>query len=181
MSRNRYVGDYRLVESIDGRGRIRTDYEYIGAPYVFAEGDDAARRALRIAAGLCAVGWAAFVAALLPVSAAGRTFYVCLPFAFEALPLGFMAATIFETLRTKPPFEHRHADRLENRCPACSFFAVLLAAVALLGEAISALRGVEMLPGDIVFCLGAAVVLACGAACHRLWKRARCRKADAAA
>ncbi len=36
VSRNRYVGDYRLVESIDERGRIRTDFEYIGATYVLS-------------------------------------------------------------------------------------------------------------------------------------------------
>ena len=44
MSRNRYVGDYRIVESIDGRGRVKSDYEYIGAPYVYA-GDAASVKA----------------------------------------------------------------------------------------------------------------------------------------
>ena len=47
MSRNRYVGDYRLVESIDGRGRIRTDYEYIGANYAYAGGAKDVRRWLK--------------------------------------------------------------------------------------------------------------------------------------
>ncbi|MBR1821053.1 MAG: hypothetical protein IJ769_05460, partial [Clostridia bacterium] len=61
MSRNRYVGDYRLVESIDGRGHIKTDYEYIGAAYYFAGGAVAARRALKRALGCCAAGWLAFV------------------------------------------------------------------------------------------------------------------------
>ena len=41
MSRNRYIGDYRIVESMDGRGRVRTEYEYIGLPWRFAEDREA--------------------------------------------------------------------------------------------------------------------------------------------
>ena len=107
MSRNRYVGDYRLVESIDGRGRIKTDYEYIGAAYFYAEGADAARRALRRIAIGCAAGWLAFVGALTPVSSAMRTLFTALPFAFAALPLGLMSGVALGALRAKEPLEHR--------------------------------------------------------------------------
>ena len=87
MSRNRYVGDYRIVESVDGRGRVRSDYEYIGAPYAYA-GDAQAVKAARTRVALCClIGWAAWVAALFPVSAAMRSLYVALPFAFAAIPL----------------------------------------------------------------------------------------------
>ena len=174
MSRNRYVGDYRLVESIDERGRIRTDFEYIGATYVHAGGATAARGLLRRALTACGVGWAAFVGALIPVSRAARTLYVSLPFAFAALPLGLMTAVVFRVLRAGEKLEHRHADQLENRCPACSFFTILLCVVALAGEGVNLLRGVQMLPGDIAFAAGAALLIACGVHNHRLWKRLKC-------
>ncbi len=178
MSRNRYVGDYRLVESIDARGRIRTDYEYIGAAYVHAGGADAARRLIGRALGACAVGWAAFVGALIPVSRAGKTLYVLLPFAFAALPLGLMTATLIRVLRAGDRLEHRHADQLENRCPACTFFVALLCAAALIGEAVNLLRGAQMRPGDAVFAACAALLTACAVHNHRLWKRLKCEKSE---
>ena len=93
MSRNRYVGDYRIVESIDARGRVKSDYEYIGAPYVYA-GDATAVKAARSRVALCcAVGWAAWLSALIPISAAMRALYVALPFAFAAIPLALTAGT----------------------------------------------------------------------------------------
>jgi hypothetical protein len=176
VSRNRYVGDYRLVESIDGRGRIRTDYEYTGAYYAHAGGADAARRLLTRALVACGAAWLAFVGALTPVSRAGKTLYVLLPFAFAALPLGLMTATVIRTLRAGEKLEHRHADQLENRCPACSFLVMLLCAAALIGEGVNLVRGAQMLAGDVAFAACAALVLACAAHNHRLWKRLKCVK-----
>lgn len=178
MSRNRYVGDYRIVETIDGRGRIRSDYEYIGKPWVYA-GDGAEVRAARktVAAG-CVVGWLAWLGALLPVSSATRVLYVSMPFIFAAIPLALNAALAWRLFRTGEPFEHRHADQVENRGPACSFFTILLSAIALIGEAVNALRGAVMLPGDAVFAACAAVIVACAIACHRQWKRLKCKKAE---
>ncbi len=178
MSRNRYVGDYRIVESIDERGRVRSDYEYIGAPWVYAADGQTVKAARRRVAACCAVGWLAWVAALLPVSAAMRALVIALAFAFAALPLALASGIAVSLFREKPPFEHRHADRLENRAPACTFFVALLGGVALIGEAVNALRGAELLPGDGVFAICAAVLVACAVVCHRQWKRLRCREAE---
>lgn len=178
MSRNRYVGDYRIVESIDHRGRVKSDYEYIGAPWVYA-GDAASVKAARRRVALCcAVGWAAWLAALIPVSAAMRTLVIALPFAFAAIPLALTAGTALSLFREREPFEHRHADRLENRAPACTFFLALLGVIALVGEGVTALREAEMLPGDAVFAACAAVVAACAILCHRQWKRLKCKVAE---
>ncbi len=101
MSRNRYVGDYRIVESIDARGRVKSDYEYIGAPYVYA-GDATAVKAARSRVALCcAVGWAAWLSALIPISSAMRALYVALPFAFAAIPLALTAGTAVSLFREK--------------------------------------------------------------------------------
>lgn len=178
MSRNRYVGDYRIVESIDGRGRVRSDYEYIGAPYVYAEDAQTVNAARRRVATCCAAGWLAWVVALLPLSAAMRALVVALSYAFAALPLALATGIAVSLFREKPPFEHRHADRLENRAPACTFFVASLGSVALVGEGVNALRGSEMLPGDGVFAICAATLIACAVVCHRQWKYLKCRKAE---
>ena len=178
MSRNRYVGDYRIVESIDERGRVRSDYEYIGAPWVYAADGQTVKAARMRVAACCAAGWLAWVVALLPVSAAMRALVIALSFAFAALPLALATGIAVSLFREKPPFEHRHADRLENRAPACTFFVALLVGVALIGEAVNALRGAQLLPGDGVFAVCAAVLVACAIFCHRQWKRLKCIKAE---
>ena len=178
MSRNRYVGDYRIVESIDGRGRVKSDYEYIGAPWVYAGDPHGVSAARTRVAACCLVGWLAWIAALIPVSSAMRTLFVALAFAFAAIPLALITGTAVSLFREKPPFEHRHADRLENRAPACTFFTALLAVAALIGEAVNALRGAALLPGDAVFAACAAVLVACAIACHRQWKRLKCIKTE---
>jgi len=178
MSRNRYVGDYRIVESIDARGRVRSDYEYIGAPWVYAADAQAVRSARTRAAACCAAGWLAWAVALLPVSTAMRMLVIALSFAFAALPLALATGVVVSLFREKPPFEHRHADRLENRAPACTFFIALLGSIALAGEAVNALRGAELLPGDGVFAACAAMLVACAVVCHRQWKRLKCIKAE---
>jgi len=171
------VGDYRIVESIDGRGRVRSDYEYIGAPWVYAKDGETVRAAKRTATTCCLVGWAAWVAALLPLSSATRAWYASMPFIFAAIPLALNAALAWRILRQKEPFEHRHADQVENRGPACSFFTIVLSAAALVGEAVNALRGADLLPGDGIFAACAAILVGCGLLCHRQWKRLKCREA----
>ena len=178
MSRNRYVGDYRIVESIDGRGRVRSDYEYIGAPWVYAEDARVVRAARSRVAACCAIGWLSWIAALIPLSSAMRALYVALPFAFAAIPLALTAGTAVSLFREREPFERRHADRLENRAPAGTFFTALPDVIALVGEAVIALRGVELLPGDAVFAGCAAVMVACAILCHRQWKRLKCKAAE---
>ena len=178
MSRNRYVGDYRIVESIDGRGRVKSDYEYIGAPWVYAADGQTVKTARMHVAACCAFGWLAWVIALLPLSAAMRVLVVALSFVFAALPLALATGIAVSLFGEKPPFEHRHADRLENRAPACTFFVALLGGVALAGEAVNALRGAELLPGDGVFAACAAVLVACAIFCHRQWQRLQCIKAE---
>lgn len=177
MSRNRYVGDYRIVESIDARGRVKSDSEYIGAPWVYAEDARTVKSARARVAACCAVGWLAWVSALMPLSAAMRALYVALPFAFAALPLALATGTALSLLRQSPPFERRYADRLENRAPACTFFVALLSGIALAGEGVNALRGARLLAGDGVFAGCAALLAACAVLCHRQWRRLRCVKA----
>lgn len=176
MSRNRYVSDYRIVETIDARGRVRSDYEYIGAPWVYASDDKTVRAARRLSTLGNALGWAAYVLALVPRSSATRTLYVSLPFIFSAPPLAMVSSILFSLWREKPPFEHRHADRLANRAPACTFITMLLSVLALIGEGVHALTGAELIPGDAVFCLGALTVFIGGRISHSQWKRLRCRE-----
>ena len=164
MARNKYIKNYRLLESIDERGRFRVDYEYAGDYYRFAAGADAARRGIGRTLALCLLGWASFLGALLPQSTAMRTIYVSLPFAFSALPLGMLTALTLSARKAAEPLEHPTADQLTNAYPPRALFAALLPAAALLGEGIRFLLGPgDMRPGDALFALGALGLAVCGA------------------
>lgn len=167
MSRNRYVRDYRLVETVDSRGRIRTDYEYIVETYVFLKSDREVRRAKRRVWLCCALGWIGCIGAMLPESNAMRTLWIALPFVFSILPLALLTGMALQDLRAAQPFEHRWADRLENRYPACTFLLTALAALAFLLGGISALVRQALTKGDIAFLAGAGTLAICACVCFR--------------
>lgn len=176
MARGRYIKDYRIVESLNGRGGIRLETEYIGAPYFFACGTERAGKCRKLCAALCLFGWLCFVGALIPNSAGMRTLYVSLPFAFTALPLGLMSSLLLSTLRLREPMEHRMADRFENRFPAQALGIAVLPGVSLAGEGVMLLLGKQMLPGDGIFDLCAAALFASGLGLFLQRKTLRTRK-----
>ena len=177
MARGKYVKDYRIVESINSRGGIHLETEYIGEPYVFTKGRETAKKSRNASAALCLLGWLAFIGAMLPNSAGMRTLYVSLPFAFSALPLGLLSSLLLNALRLREPMEHRLADRFENRFPAQTLAMAALPGVSLIGEGILWLSGAVMLPGDAVFTPCAAVLCACGLGCFLQRGKLHTRKA----
>ena len=163
MAKGKYIKDYRIVETVNSRGGIRAETEYIGEPYVFQKGAQRAGKTRRLILFLCLLGWISFIAALFPESAGMRSLYVALPFAFSALPLFLLTDLMLTTLRVKEPMEHRTADKFDNRFPAQSLALAVLSGASLLGELIRFLTDREgMLAGDAVFSPCAAVLLACG-------------------
>lgn len=176
MARNRYIKDYRIVETVNERGRIRSDYEYIGPPYSFIAPAEKIARLKKLLPALSILAWLLYVGAMLPRSLAMKTWYVSLPFAFTAVPLAMLTELCFSLYHCKEPMEHRVADKLENAYPARSLWAGAMAAVSLLGQLVNLIRGQSFLPGDLAFTLCAAGLLACGALFFRERGLLRTRK-----
>ena len=89
MVTRKYIRDYKLSESVTARGGIRTEAVYVGKYYAF-EDAALAERAARLLLPGCCLAWLLFVGALLPRSGASKLMWVILPYAFSALPLGYM-------------------------------------------------------------------------------------------
>ena len=176
VSRNRYVGDYHLADSLDERGKIRTEVEYVGGLYSFLQSEEIVRRAKRHFFCLCAAGWLAYIAALIPVSAATRAFYSAVPFVFIAVPLGLLTATAVEIYPLKERFIHRYADRMDNRYPAGAAFVMILSAVSLAGEMVNIIRGLELRRGDWLFSGCALLLFLTGRLFFRNGKKLKCGK-----
>ena len=163
MARNKYVKDYRLVESVDERGRIRVESEYIGRYYVFrADAPTISAEKKRLGA-LCAVSWLTYIGAMIPISAAMRTYYISLPFVLAALPLGMLSASVAALPTDGSPMVHSTADKIANSLPPRALFAALLSALAFAAQLVRlAFTRKGLWPGDGIFCLGAAVTAFCG-------------------
>ncbi len=168
MARKKYARDYRLNESLDERGRIRTEAEYIGVYYRYVSGAETARGALKTLLGFTVLAWALFLCSLLPHSTASLTMYVMLPYLFTALPLGMMTAALLQLRAAGERLDHRTADLAGERVPACSLWMLLLPGLSLLGEGIAQSFGRgPFLPGDAVFLLCAIGTGVCGWLCRR--------------
>ena len=177
MARNKYVKDYRLLETFDEKGRVHTDYEYIGDAYRFRASGERVARARRISLGACLLGWLLFLGGMIPPSTAMHTIYVSLPYAFSALPLGILTELAVTAFRVKEPMEHHFSDRLNNRFPPAALAVAVLSAASLLGELINLLRGFTLLSGDAVFTLCGALYFACGCLAFGCRKDLETRKA----
>ena len=160
MSRNRYVKDYRLVETVSESGRIKTSYEYIGREYVFVGEAEKVARDKKIAMALCLPLWALFIGAMIPPSGATRSLYIILPYAFTAIALGVATDILFSVGLARPPLEHRYADRMNNRFPPAALGAAFLPGLSLIGQLLRIALGGELLPGDWAFMTCAALIAA---------------------
>ncbi len=178
MARKKYIRDYRLVETVDERGRIRSHYEYIGRDYLYITGVEALRREKKRVLTVLVLAWAAFAGALIPDFEGLRAMYVALPFVFAAIPLGLLTGTLFGSAPGKEPLLHWQADRLHNRYPYSAMAAAILPAVSLLGELVRLILGRPVNGGDLIFCLCAAILCACSLFAFSRRERFLCREGD---
>jgi len=93
-----------------------------------------------------------------------------------AIPLALLTGTILEIFPQKERFIHRYADRMENRYPASAAFIAILSGIALAGQGINLIRGLELIGGDILYAACAAALLAVGIFASRAGKDLKCEK-----
>ena len=178
MARKRYIKDYRLVESVDDRGRIQTAYEYIGPAYGYVLGAQTVRKERRRLLVVIILGWLAFFGALLPDAGSMHGVYVALPFVFGALPLGIVTDIVLTALPKAEPLRHQQADRLANRYPPAALFTAILPGISLLGALVRLLLGGDVSRDDGAFALCAGAIIACGWYLFSRKGRLACRVLD---
>ena len=167
MVTRKYIRDYRFSETVDEKGRIRTEAVYVGKTFRFSE-EESAKRSARAMLPMICLGWLAFIAALLPHSTASHTMYAILPFAFIALPLGRLTQTLWLLRGGKTRFIRSEAEKIHPRARSSSASVWILAALALAGEGIAAILSAKLLFGDLIFALSCAVLLFAGLRCFAL-------------
>ena len=166
MISRKYLRDYKLSESVTPGGRIRTDAVYVGDDWFFTAGAEALRREKRLLAGLAGLGWALWLAALLPPVRCARAPWAQLPLAACCLPLLYLSLAAGSFCRAKEPLTRRAAEQIAHRVPVCSLLTLILSGAAAAGLLASLLAGyASPVWGDGLFgvcagglCAAAAVV-----------------------
>ena len=178
MVTRRYIKDYKLSEEVTARGGIRTEAVYVGKHFAFEDEAGARRCAGPLFWGCCAA-WLLFIGALLPKSGASRLMWVIMPYAFSALPLGFMtdSAILLRRRLDAGRYIRSEHDKLSKRLPVCAFWLMLLAGASALGLGVTALASPESVNVyDVIFGLCAAALAALGGYGFAVRERLRMRE-----
>lgn len=133
----KYVKDYRLTDSVNTRGKLHTECEYIGGYFFFSADAEGVRRKARLLGVFCAAGWACWLAPLFCNNGAMHIPFISFPYLFAALSLWLMSTAAYTALTAKEPMKRRQADRLRTWIPGTSLATAILSGIALLGIAIS--------------------------------------------
>ena len=159
----KYVKDYRLSDSLDAKGRIRTEYEYIGGSYYRCADSATAAAKSRLLVILCTIGWVCWLLPLLFNNGSMRLAYISFPFIFAALTLWLLSTSAYTAVTAPDPMKHKQSDRLTNMLPGTALATAILSGIALIGTCVSAIFRIgELKSYDWLFGGCAAVVCAVG-------------------
>jgi hypothetical protein len=121
------------LESVDRRGRIKAESEYIGEKYYFTSGQETAPPG-ETSPGAVRVGLAFLRGGHAPLLRRYAHGVCVAPFVFSALPLGMLTALTAETLPLREPLEHRHAESWRNGYPVRALFTAVMPALSCWGR-----------------------------------------------
>lgn len=162
MSRNKYVNDYKLSYYMDKKGRFRKEMQYVGDYFVFTRESGEMKSDSRILTAACAVGWAAFIAALISPTAAMRRIWFSVPFAFIAVPLWLVSTVLFAYYTANEPFVRKTSVLLSGRLKPAAIAFIALAAAALVGFIVAwAVGKDDFTAWDVVPFVSSLLLLAC--------------------
>ncbi len=131
MARRKYVKDYKLVHSVDEKGKVRTRAEYAGDRFCFVQEREAIRRQAKPAAAACGLAWLCYIGSLLLNTGAMRCFYISLPYVFTALPLWKLSTSVVTILTVEEPMHRRHSHQVSMEYPPAALWTGALPAVSL--------------------------------------------------
>ena len=84
-----------------------------------------------------------------------------LPFVFAAVPLWYVSSAVAALLRAGDKLKRSEAEKVAGNLPSASVFGIILTAVALIAEGVTAIAAPEKLnAADIAFAAGAGILCA---------------------
>ena len=132
----KYVGDYRLENVPDRRGKLKTVPVYRGPLFRFT----ADEKTLKAAKGRCLALTVLLSAALLVTlvlhSELLQRIYVVMPLVLSILPTALIWAGVYHLFTAGPALPRDKSDKIHNRFAGWSILLLALSALSLLGQAL---------------------------------------------
>ena len=136
MAKDKYSDDYKLVHTVDDKGRQRTHAEYNGDYYAVSLEEYELRQLKRNSLLLLVVLVALHVAAGFLNNQGMYQFYIALPYAAGFFPLFFLAESIFRLPVEKRAYKREEVEQSFVRVKSTGKTLLLFLAVVLVGEAL---------------------------------------------
>jgi len=163
MRRKDLIKDYELLDTVNEKGKLRSQVVYVGTYYSFEQDKKTVKNAAKRNLILAAVAWILYIVPLLFVSNAMKTVYVSVPFAFLALPLWNMVKVLLRIIGQQDLLENKDQRAITNTFPSSTFFIIVLSGIPLVAFPIKLLvDSVEILYSDIIFMVCDAIILFIG-------------------
>jgi len=164
MSQRKYLKDYKLIHTVNEKGRISSEPEYVGDYFVFQGNDDEAKAGGKKVLTLSLAAWICFFSSLLLNNGAMRLYWVSLPYVFTAIPLWKLTSAATALQKAEDRFTRRESDLFSNSFPAAAVWGMVLPIIAFAGTVLSAICGWgNLVRTDILFC---ACAVCCAFLCY---------------
>ncbi len=165
MVSRKYVGDYRLENVPDRRGKLRTVPVYRGPLFRFKADKKTLDRAKKRSLLLTAAASAALLVTLLLRADILSRVYVVMPLVLAILPAALLWAGLYRLFTAGEAVQRDKSDRIHNRFAGWSVVLMALAGLSLIGQAAAYAGGAA--PEGIPITLCTAAVLVCAALLFR--------------
>ena len=165
MLNKKYVGDYRLENKENKKGKMVTKAVYKSAYFVFEKPEEEVKNAVRAVTVLTAAAAVAFAVAIVFYSNKGFSaqYYTLIPFALCVFPLLYLCFAVYSLNKFMRGTEHRatreQKDKMYERLAKSSFIIMLLSGWNICGIILAFIlknAGQEARPvttNDIIFAI----------------------------
>ena len=161
MVSRKYVGDYRLENVTDRRGKLKTVPVYRGPRFRFTADEKTLKAAKKRCLALTVLLTAALLATLLLHSELLQRIYVVMPLVLSILPAVFLWTGLYHLFTAGPALPRDKSDKIHNRFAGWSVVLLALCVLSLIGQLAAYSGGVSAAEGfPITLCTVVMVVCA---------------------
>ena len=165
MVSRKYVGDYRLENVPDRRGKLKTVPVYRGPLFRFKAENGVVKAAKRRLLLLTALATASLLVTMLLRSEFLTRIYIVMPLVLSILPVALLWMGVYNLITAGGSVRRDQSDRIYNRFAGWSVVLVVISAFSLAGQIIAYFGSFDA--GGIPVTVCTVVLLLCGALIFR--------------
>lgn len=165
MVSRKYVGDYRLENVPDRRGKLKTVPVYRGPLFRFKAENGVVKAAKRRLLLLTALVTAALLATMLLRAECLTRIYIVMPLVLSILPAVLLWMGVYNLFTAGESVRRDQSERIYNRFAGWSVVLAVLSALSLIGQIAAYLASFDA--GDIPVTVCTIVLLLCAALIFR--------------